>query len=142
MKAKPHPFSMRLSPRLDARITTIARRTRRSKAAVMESLIDEADRCQRYPGIAFRGDDWRRRPWVISTALDVWEIIRALHDWDDDIAAMARDSDLSEAQIRLAASYYAEFRDEIDERIDEERRVGEAILRGEYPFIQVVTIPD
>ncbi len=34
-------------------------------------LAEEAMKTRFFPGIAFRGVDWDRRPWVIGTALDV-----------------------------------------------------------------------
>ena len=40
----------------------------------------EAIRTRRYPGIAFCGDDYRRRAWVAGTGLDVWELIALLRD--------------------------------------------------------------
>jgi len=49
------PFSIRLSKGLDAAVADEARRTKRSKGAVLESLADEAMRLRRFPGIAFRG---------------------------------------------------------------------------------------
>ena len=135
MASKSQPFSVRLPARLDARITALARQTRRSKAAVLESLADEAERSRRYPGIAFRGRDWARRAWVIGTGLDVWEVIRALQDFGGDTEGMARETDISAAQLRLAAAYHAEFREEIDEAIAADRHAADE-LRDEYPFIQ------
>lgn len=55
------PFSVRLSTALDSAVTEEARRTKRSKGAVLEALAEEAMRARRFPGIAFRGDDWDRR---------------------------------------------------------------------------------
>src|ERR1700730_5562042 len=74
------PFSIRLSKALDEAVTEEARRTKRSKGAVLESLADEAMRGRRFPGIAFRGDDWNRRAWVIGSAFDVWEVIQGIED--------------------------------------------------------------
>jgi hypothetical protein len=54
---KAAPFNMRLSDVTDRIVSEEALRTRRP------------------PGIALRGSDWNRRPWVIGTALDVWEIV-------------------------------------------------------------------
>lgn len=139
MKARTQPFSVRLPARLDARISALARQTRRSKAAVLESLADEADRCRRYPGIAFRGHDWARRPWAIGTGLDVWEIVRALQDFGGDVERMAAATDLSSQQIALAAAYYAEFPEEIDEAIAADRRPAHE-LRRDYPFIPQITV--
>jgi len=88
---------------------------------------------RRFPGIAFRGSDRNRRPWVIGTALDVWEIVAASRSFASP-QEMAAKTDLSEAQVRLALTYYEEFPEEIDEAIREaqtrlrqlQRRFGSA----------------
>lgn len=136
MAAKSAPFSLRLDASLDALIASEARRTQRSKASVLESLADEALRARRFPGIAFRGSDWNRRPWVIGTALDVWEVIDALHDFDTPERLLA-ESDLTETQLHVAKAYYEEFREEIDRAIAENRRSLEELHR-EYPTIDVL----
>jgi uncharacterized protein (DUF433 family) len=134
--AKSQPFSLRLDASLDERITREAQRTRRSKGAVLESLADEAMRARRYPGLAFRGSDWNRRPWVIGTALDVWEIVDALRDFGTPDQLLA-ESDLTEGQVSVALAYYDEFRDEIDRAIAENRRSLDE-LRREFPTIDVL----
>src|SRR5437016_14526998 len=121
MARKSEPFSMRLSRATDDLIAQEARRTRRSKGAVVEALAEEALRTRRFPGIAFRGADWNRRPWVIGTALDAWEIVGASRGFES-AAKMAAKTDLTEAQISLALAYYAEFPEEIDEAIAENER--------------------
>src|SRR5579862_4604345 len=98
---------MRLSDVTDQLVSEEARRTRRTKGAVVEGLAEEALRTRRFPGIAFRGSDWNRRPWVIGTALDVWEIAAASRSYDTP-SAMAAATDLTEPQIRVALAYYAE----------------------------------
>jgi uncharacterized protein (DUF433 family) len=140
VKAQSRPFSLRLSPGLDARITALAKRTKRSRAAVLESLADEAERTRRYPGIGFRGPDAERDAWVIGTPFDVWQIIEALQENGGDAERMARESDLSSGQIRLALAYYDEFGQEIDDSIALNRRpLGD--LRREFPFLEVVEVP-
>jgi uncharacterized protein (DUF433 family) len=134
--SKSQPFSLRLDPSLDALITREAKRTRRSKGAVLESLADEAMRVRRFPGLAFRGSDWDRRPWVIGTALDVWEIVEALRDFGTPERLLG-ESDLTEAQLNVALAYYGEFGSEIDTAIEENRRSLEE-LRREYPTIDVL----
>lgn len=136
MARKSRPFSMRLPTDLDERVSREAKRTRRSKGAVVESLADEALRTRRFPGIAFRGADWDRRPWVLGTALDVWEIVSAARSFDSPRAVAAK-TDLSEAQVRLALAYYEEYPEEIDAAIAEnERPLAE--LRRAYPMIDVL----
>jgi uncharacterized protein (DUF433 family) len=134
--AKSEPFSLRLSPTLEAMVSEEAQRTRRSKGAVVEALAEEALKARRFPGIAFRGVDWDRRAWVIGTALDVWEIVAAHQDFDS-VEAMAKKTDLTERQIRLALAYYEQFPAEIDEALRRHRRTLDE-LRAEYPTIDIV----
>ncbi|HEV2953845.1 MAG TPA: hypothetical protein VG015_07125 [Candidatus Dormibacteraeota bacterium] len=137
--ARSTPFSLRLSPQLDARISALAERSKRSKAAVLENLADEADRCRRYPGIAFRGPDWDRRAWAIGTGLDVWEIIRALQDFAGSVERMAEETEISTPEIELAEAYCREFQDEINSAITLDRR-SLLQLQQEYPFIGAMVI--
>lgn len=139
MVGKSQPFTLRLSSSLDAFVTEEARRTRRSKGAVIEALADEALRSRLFPGIAFRGADWERRPWVIGTALDVWEIIRAYQDFGS-VDRMVEETDLSERQIRLALAYYDRFPDEIDAAIAESRQPLDA-LHARFPTIDLIPGP-
>jgi uncharacterized protein (DUF433 family) len=131
---------MRLSYVTDQLVSEEAKRTRRTKGAVVEALAEEALRARRFPGIAFRGSDWNRRPWVIGTALDVWEIVAASRAYDMR-GEMAAATDLTEAQIRLALAYYAEFPDEIDATIAENERPL-ASLQRQYPTIDAIVVGD
>ncbi len=131
---------MRLSAEMDEFVSEEARRTRRSKGAVVEMLATEALKARRIPGIAFRGQDWDRRPWVIGTALDVWQIVEAWKDFDS-IEEMARESDINERQIRIALAYYELFAEEIDADIASNRRSLDE-LRREYPTIDVLTVDE
>lgn len=134
--SKSQPFSVRLSPHTDEQVTREARRTRRSKGAVLEMLVDEALRTRRFPGVAFRGADWSRRAWVIGTGLDVWEIVAASRPFDSP-RGMAAGTDLSERQIRLALAYYDEFPEEIDDAI-RESETPLAQLQREFPTIDTI----
>lgn len=137
---KSEPFSLRLSPLVETLVSEEAKRTRRSKGAVVEALAEEALKTRLFPGIAFRGVDWERRAWVIGTALDVWEIIAAYHDFES-VTAMAAHTDLPERSIRLALAYSERFPTEIDEAIARNRRSLEE-LQAEFPTIAVVSVPN
>src|SRR3954469_25802072 len=108
MAAKSSPISVRISERLEALVDQEARRTGRSRGAVLEALADEALRMRLFPGIAFRGTDWERRAWVIGTALDVWQIAEAYRDIGS-IERMVAEGAASERQIRLALAHYEGF---------------------------------
>ena len=135
MATKSAPFSMRLSKQMEALVDREARRTGRSRGAIVEGLAEEALRMRLFPGIAFRGADWERRAWVIGTALDVWQIVDAHRDIDS-IADMAAGGSANERQIRLALDYYERFPEEIDAAVADNRRPLEQ-LQEEFPFIAV-----
>lgn len=133
-KRKSAPFSIRLETQEDAFVKEEARRLRRPRGAVVEAYTAEAIRMRRFPGIAFRGDDYRRRAWVIGAGLDVWELVALLRDFGSE-QELAREYELTPGQIRVALAYYQEFRDEIEDELDRGRR-SQAELASRYPFIQ------
>lgn len=133
--ARSQPFSVRLDERTDRMVEAEARRTRRSKSAIVESLTEEAARTRRFPGIAFRGDDVRRRPWVIGTGLDVWEIAQMLEDFGSP-EALVEQADLTPAQVRLVVAYRKSYPDEISRAIQENRAPIEELVTM-YPLIEV-----
>ena len=98
--AKGQPFSVRLDEQTEKVIEAEARRTRRTKSAIVEAFTEETARTRLFPGIAFRGDDARRRAWVIGSGLDVWEIVQMLEDFGSS-AALVADASLSPAQASL-----------------------------------------
>jgi uncharacterized protein (DUF433 family) len=140
MAARATPISVRLSKGLEDQIDQEARRTGRSRSAVLESLAGEALRMRQFPGIAFRGADWERRAWVIGTALDVWQIVEAHRDVGS-VSELVSGGGASARQIELAVAYAERFGEEIDRAIAENRQPLEQ-LRDEYPFIAVSTGPE
>lgn len=131
---KGEPFSVRLALSTDRAVEAEARRTKRAKGAVVEALTEEALRMRRFPGIAFRGDDARRRPWVIGTGLDVWEVIQMLEDFGS-AQKLVRETQLTERQVRLAEAYHRSYPEEIDAAIAENRRGPDELLEL-YPFVE------
>ena len=80
-----------------------------------------------HPGVVFRDGPAGRRAGL-SGGPDIWEVIAAVRasglDGEDALASAAEWGNLTLAQVRSAVRYYAEYRDEIDERIT--RNVEEA----------------
>jgi hypothetical protein len=128
---KSAPFSLRLNDELDAWVTQEARRTKRSKGAVVEALAEEGARMRRFPGIAFRGPEHDRRAWIIGSAMDVWEVIEALHSLGS-VERLVEVGDVSERHLKLAAAYYDAHPDEIDLAIAANRGT-QADLHRLYP---------
>jgi uncharacterized protein (DUF433 family) len=129
------PISIRLSRATDQLVTAEAKRTRRSKSAVVQALTEESARTRRFPGIGFRGDDAARRAWIIGSGLDVWELVQMLDDFGS-VENLLAETHLSERQVRLAQAYREAYPDEITEAIADNRRPIDE-LRTLYPFIEV-----
>lgn len=134
--AKSKPFSIRLSQTTNRFVEAEARRTKRSKGAIVEALTEEAARMRRFPGIGFRGDEPYREAWVIGTGLDVWELIQLLQDNGGSAERLLEDHEnVSSRAVELAQAYYASYTAEIDEKIaDNQRPLSE--LRELYPFAE------
>lgn len=136
--AKGQPFSVRLDEDTERLVEAEARRTRRSKSAVVEAFTEEAARARRFPGIAFRGDDAGRRAWVIGSGLDVWEIVQMAEDFRSPEALVAA-TQLSMTQLRLARAYQEAYPDEVERAIADNRRPLSE-LRVLFPFIEAVEV--
>ena len=131
--AKSKPFSIRLSQTTSRFVEAEARRTKRSKGAIVEALTEEAARVRRFPGIAFRGEDPYREAWVIGTGLDVWELIELLQDHDSVEQLLDSHDQVSRRSVELAQAYHASYPEEIDEKIADNRR-SPSELRELFPF--------
>jgi uncharacterized protein (DUF433 family) len=133
------PFSLRLSEETDRLVTAEAKRTKRSKGTVVETLAEEALKARLVPGIAFRGDDYNRRAWLIGTGLDVWQVVEAYKDFGESFDRTVAETDLTERELRTALSYYERFSQEIDDFIALDRRPL-AELRAEHPHADVIPV--
>ena len=124
---------MRFPLPTDEAVAEEARRTGRSRGAVVAEFTEETLRTRRFPGIAFRGEAHRRRPWVIGTGLDVWEILQMLEDFGS-VERLVEGSHLNERQVRLAVAYRDRYPDEIEAAIGENRLSAEE-WRERLPFV-------
>lgn len=141
MSPRPSPFSVRLEPGLDARITAMAKRLRRSKASVLKSLADEAERTRRHPGIWFMGDEDRRRAALAGTRWKLYLLIPMLRGREKDLSAVVEEfgPGLTVEQCRAALAYYREFPTEIDEEIAYASRPIEE-WQQEFPDFESVVV--
>lgn len=132
---KGKPFSVRFSPPTERLVEHEAKRLNRSKSAVVEAFTEETARTRRFPGIGFRGDDARRRAWVVGSGLDVWEIVHMAEDFGSP-ERLLTETHLTERQVRLALAYRREYPEEIDGLIAENRLPVEE-LHSLYPFVEL-----
>jgi uncharacterized protein (DUF433 family) len=103
-----------------------AAETSESRNALAERLLDEGLRIDRHPLIRFRpGGAGLRRPALVGTRVYIWQVIDTLRREDGDVAAAADYLGLSEAMVRAAVDYYADFTEEIDAYRAEEHAFAE-----------------
>ncbi len=138
--ADPHkgqPFSIRFTKSTDHYVTEEAKRTGRSKSAVVEDLALEAAKARRFPGISFQGEWPDREPVITDTGFDVWQLCETIDNYGSVASVVADFPLVTELHCRLARSYRDAFPDEIDEAIANNNRSREE-LQALYPFIEWV----
>lgn len=70
-----------------------------------------------HPGIHFVDGALGRRPAVLGTGLDVWEV-ETVHDNDGSVEQAAGYLELDPRLVRVAVGYYGSNREEIDAWIE------------------------
>ncbi len=81
-----------------------------------------------HPLIRFADGPSGRRARLLGGP-DVWEVVAVAHDNDGDLAETAAYLELPLGLAQAAASYYAAYPEEIDERIERNRREADEAHR-------------
>ena len=111
-------LSARIAPAILDDLDRRARRLRKPRSNLVEQYIAEGLKLDAHPGIAFVDGPAGRRPVLAShRGLDVWEVVTTLQANDGSVADTAALLVIPEAEVRVALSYYAANRQEIDEWI-------------------------
>jgi predicted transcriptional regulator len=121
-RTKGDPFSVRFSKDTQFVIEEEAKRLKRSRSSIVEQLAEEASRTWRFPGIGFRGSTSARRPWVVGTGLDVWELCEILDDLGSAEAVVDAYESVEPWHCRIAEAYRRTYPDEIAQAIAENQR--------------------
>jgi hypothetical protein len=136
--ARGRQFSARLDPAVLDRLERHGARVGLNKSRLAERYLDEGMRMEDHPGVVFRDGPSGRRAGLAGGP-DIWEVIAAIRasglEGDAALVAAAEWGSLTPMQVRAAARYYAEYRQEIDERIRrhvEEADAAEAQWRREH----------
>jgi uncharacterized protein (DUF433 family) len=75
----------------------------------------ERQKMRRVPGIVFADGPAGRRARIDGTGVEVFEVIKAYHEFSDDRRALVDELDwLTPQQIAAALAYYGAYPDEID----------------------------
>ena len=135
---KGQPFSIRLAKSADRYMDEEARRTGRSKSAVVEDLALEAAKARQFPGITFQGEWPEREPVIADTGFDVWQLCETIDNYGSVAKVVADFPLVTELHCRLARSYRDAYPDEIELAIANNSRSREE-LRHLFPIIDWVS---
>ncbi len=122
------PLAFRVRPKTLEQLKRRAHELGQAQTALAERYIDEGLRTDEHPLIYFRAGSAGRRPAVIGTRIDVWQVIQTLMANENSIEATAAYLELAEVKVRACVRYYADYSDEIDEWIE---RAGAVAAREE-----------
>ncbi len=86
-----------------------------------QRYVEEGLRMDEHPLIHFADGPSGRRARLLGGP-DVWEVIAVARDNDGDLAETAAYLELSLGLVQAAASYYAAYPPEVDERVARNRR--------------------
>jgi len=110
-----------VAERLDARSEELGV----SRNHLLERYVDEGLRRDKHPLVYFREAASGRRPALLGTRLDVWQVIETVRAESGSVAAAAGYLGQPEAKVAAAVSYYAEFKEEIDAFAERAKQAAE-----------------
>jgi uncharacterized protein (DUF433 family) len=130
------PIGLRLPEDVRSEIEREQKMRGTTFSAAAISLLREAIRMRRVPGIHFvEGVGGARRAAVVGTGLEVWEIVRTYKEVGEDYGELRNSYPwLSEPQLRAALSYYELYPGEIEARLELEESWTQERVRREMPF--------
>lgn len=111
-------------------MTTLERLFRRarlsgeSRTALAERYLAEGLAMDEFPGIYFVDGPMGRRPALIGTGLDVWEVVRAVKEGGSPAEAAAY-LEIEPRLVEVAVRYYGSNREPIDDWIARVHEISE-----------------
>lgn len=95
------------------------------RTTLAERYLREGLLMDEHPGIHFVDGPIGRRPAVVGTGLDVWEVIEVVRDNDGSVEDAAGYLEIDPRLVQAALGYYGSNRAEIDEWIESAREFNE-----------------
>jgi uncharacterized protein (DUF433 family) len=131
-------LTLRVAEITVAEIDQRAHETGQTRNALAERYLSEGLRTDEHPLIYFRDGVLGRRPAVVGTRLDVWQVVETVRAHANSVDEAADYLGMAVERVRAAFRYYAAYRDEVDafatrvaaaaERAEEAWRTEQGIL--------------
>jgi uncharacterized protein (DUF433 family) len=135
--AKTQPVSFRIDRNVLRELERRAKDLGTSRTALAERYLREGLRTDEHPLIVFREGLGGRRPALLGTRLDVWQVIETVRA-SGGVAEAAEYLDVPAAKVQAGMRYYAAFKDEVDEwaqRMRERTEADEQAWRREQEVL-------
>lgn len=120
------PFSARFSSETLARLRERAQKVGVPQTALAERYVEEGIRMDEHPLIYFRSGAGGRRPALMGTRLDVWQVVETIRQNDNSVSEAAEYLHLPQSHIEACAAYYVAYQAEIDDWTAREHEASEA----------------
>lgn len=117
----------RVPIRLKQDLAALARRRHVDESELARTLLDEALRRERHPGIVFRSTPTGREAAIEGRRVYVWQVMETVWASAGVIDESATFLGLRPEQVSAAVDYYADYASEIDELITLNREDTERI---------------
>ncbi len=128
--------SLRIPENILKEIDQIAKETQKDFSSIAKSLLEEAVKIYRCPGIIFTEGIRGRRARVAGTGIEVWEMIAAYQGVNRNKSRLHRAYHwLTDQQIQSAIGYYNLYTEEVDLLIAENEKWTEEHLYQRHPFL-------
>jgi uncharacterized protein (DUF433 family) len=109
------PVSFRVQAGTVERLEQQAQAVGLTQTALVERYVEEGLRRDNHPLIDFREGSGGRRPAVLGTRLDVWQVIETIRQNDNSVEVAAEYLGIPAEHVRACMRYYADFQGEIDD---------------------------
>ncbi|MHB8692571.1 MAG: hypothetical protein ACYDHH_15140 [Solirubrobacteraceae bacterium] len=118
-------LSMRPSKRTLERLRERARLLGEKHTTLAERYLEEGVIMDDHPGIHFVDGALGRRPAVLGSGLDVWEIVDVAKDNGGSVADTSSYLEIDPRLVETALRYYGNYRDEIDDWLERMHTLNE-----------------
>jgi hypothetical protein len=115
------PISIRLPEQTVDRLADRADRSHMPSRTLAQRYVEEGLRMDEHPLVRFADGPSGRRARLVGGP-DVWEVVAVARDNNGELAETAAYLELPLGLVQAAASYYAAYPQEVDERIERNRR--------------------
>lgn len=109
------PLAFRVRSQTVERLQQRSRDVGETQTALVERYIEEGLRTDEHPLISFRAGAGGRRPALVGSRLDVWQVIDTIRQNGNSVEAAAEYLELPVEKVRACVRYYADYQDELDE---------------------------